>query len=168
MRRSYVIGAAVLLVLVVTTWVRSNRLARPTGEMANLEFTIKDMAGTDVRLADFKGKPIVVNFWATWCEPCKLEIPSLVEFTTKYKSEGLTILGISIDDSPAELQQFAKTFQMNYPILVGRDRDDVGQAFGLGMGIPTSVFIRRDGTLAGRLEGIAATDWLERKIQSLF
>src|ERR1017187_7849447 len=71
-------------------------------QMANLAFTVKDMDGHDVRLASFRGRPLVINFWATWCGPCRLEIPHLVELAEKYKAQGLIVLGVSIDDDPAD------------------------------------------------------------------
>lgn len=137
-------------------------------ERARLDFTLKDMNGRDVRLADFTGKPLVVNFWATWCGPCQLEIPELVDLSAKYRDKGLVIVGISIDDSPELIRKFAAQYKVPYPLLVGLDRDDVDAAFKLGGGIPMSVFIRRDGTVLGRLEGIATSAYWDRRIQALF
>jgi cytochrome c biogenesis protein CcmG/thiol:disulfide interchange protein DsbE len=140
---------------------------KPT-EAANLGFTLKDMNGKDVRLADFKGKPLIINFWETTCGPCRLETPELVDLAAKYKDQGLTILGISVSDSPDDIKQFAKEFKVNYPLLVGVDRDDVADALGLGDGVPMSVFITTHGTVRGRLEGMATSAFFDKQIHALF
>jgi peroxiredoxin len=162
-------GWLVTLVAVVALGLSGcSRKPRGPVELAKLDFTLKDMTGRDVRLADFKGKPIIVNFWATWCGPCQIETPELVDLAAKYKDRGLVVLGISYDDTPDAMQKFAAEYQVAYPLLVGKDRTDVTDAFGLGAALPMSVFIKCDGTVQGRLEGIATTSWLEKKIQTLF
>jgi len=137
-------------------------------EAAKLDFTLKDMSGHDVRLADFKGKPIIINFWSTTCGPCRLETPELVDLAAKYRSQGLTILGISVDDTPEDIRTFATEFKVPYPLLVGADREDVQDALGLGDGIPMSVFISRSGNVYGRLEGLATPAFLDKQINALF
>jgi peroxiredoxin len=126
------------------------------------------MNGHDVRLADFKGKALLVNFWSTTCGPCQLETPELVDLAAKYKDRGFAVVGISIDDSPKDIRAFANEFKVPYPLLVGDGREEVTDAFGLKDAIPMSVFITARGTVLGRLEGLATQPWLERQIQSLF
>ena len=91
------------------------------GMDAPLHFALKDINGVEVKLASFKGKVIIVNFWATWCGPCRAEIPSLVELQTQYGAEGkdVVILGISVDDPIEKLKPYAAQMKMNYPVLVG-------------------------------------------------
>jgi thiol-disulfide isomerase/thioredoxin len=137
-------------------------------EVANLNFTVKDMNGHDVDLASFRGHPIVLNFWATWCGPCRLEIPHLVELADEYRAKGLVVLGISIDDEPSDLRAFAPTLGMNYPILVGRDHDDLLAAYDAVYGIPISVFIRPDGTVALKRPGYNSKAWFDEQIRALF
>src|SRR5262245_44117008 len=139
------VGAVTVLaaVVVCAEYVRPDK---PSGN-ASLDFTLKDMNGRDVRLADFKGKPLIVNFWATWCGPCLLETPTLVELSARYKDRGVNIIGISYDDKPEEIREFAAAQKIPYPLLVGRDREDVFSAFGLGAGLPMTVFINPDGTI---------------------
>jgi peroxiredoxin len=165
--RLLVIGLAGVLLIGLSAWRLYFGPAAPKSA-APLNFTLKDMNGHDVRLADFKGKPLIVNFWATWCGPCLLETPELIELYEKYREQGLTIVGISVDDTPAEVQKFAAAYKVTYPLLIGRDREDVATAFGLGDGIPVSVLIRYDGTVLTRAEGINTKAWFEAQIQALF
>ena len=143
--------------------------AKLTGKAAPLDFVLKDMNGVDVKLAAFKGKPIVVNFWATWCGPCRAEIPSLVELQTKYSAEGteVVILGVSVDDPVDKLKPYAAMMKMNYPVLVGNGREDVQDAFGPLWGIPVTVFIGRDGKIAKKHSGIASKEQFEQEIKAL-
>jgi thiol-disulfide isomerase/thioredoxin len=137
--------------------------ARP----ANLDFVIKDMNEQDVRLADYKGKVVLLNFWATWCGPCKYEIPAFVELQEKYRDQGVAFLGLSVDDPVDKLKPFAEEYKMNYPVLVGLGRDDVQDAFGPGGGIPVTFMISRDGSLCKRHMGIGTKEQFEKEIQSL-
>jgi thiol-disulfide isomerase/thioredoxin len=143
--------------------------AKAAGKAAPLDFTLKDMNGVDVKLASFKGKPIIVNFWATWCGPCRAEIPSLVELQTQYGAEGkdIVILGISVDDPIEKLKPYAAQMKMNYPVLVGNGRDDVQDAFGPLWGIPVTVFIDREGRIAKKHSGIASKEQFEQEIKAL-
>jgi thiol-disulfide isomerase/thioredoxin len=143
--------------------------AKVAGKPAPLNFTLKDMNGVDVKLAAFKGKPIIVNFWATWCGPCRAEIPSLVELQTQYGAEGkdVVILGISVDDPIEKLKPYAAQMKMNYPVLVGNGRDDVQDAFGPLWGIPVTVFIDREGRIAKKHSGIASKEQFEQEIKAL-
>jgi len=136
------------------------------GKPARLDFTLKDMNGVEVSLASFKGKVILLNFWATWCGPCRAEIPSLVELQKQY-SDDLVILGLSVDDPPEKLLPYAAEFKMNYPVLVGNGREDVQDAFGPLYGIPVSVIIGRDGIIAKKHSGIATKEQFEREIKTL-
>ncbi len=140
-----------------------------TGKSAPLEFTLKDMNGVDVKLASFKGKPIVLNFWATWCGPCRAEIPSLVDLQRQYAANGqdVVILGISVDDPIEKLKPYATEMKINYPLLVGNGREDVQDAFGPLWGIPVTVFVDRDGRIAKRHSGIASKEQFEREIKAL-
>ncbi len=87
------------------------------------------MNGVDVKLAAFKGKVILLNFWATWCGPCKAEIPSLVELQEQY-GDDLVVLGFSVDDPVEKMRPYAEEYKINYPLLVGNGREDVQEAFG--------------------------------------
>ena len=140
--------------------------AAAEGKPAPLQFTLKDMNGVDVKLASFKGKVIVLNFWATWCGPCREEIPSLVSLQQQYRND-LVVLGVSVDDPVEKLKPYATEMKMNYPVLVGNGREDVQDAYGPLWGIPVSVFIDRDGNIAKKHSGIASREQFEQEIKSL-
>ena len=139
---------------------------KATGKPAPLHFTLKDMNGADVKLASFKGKVILLNFWATWCGPCKAEIPSLVELQHQY-GDDLVVLGFSVDDPVEKMRPYAAQYKINYPLLVGNGREDVQEAFGPLFGIPVSVIIGRDGKIAKKHSGIATKSQFEREIKAL-
>ncbi len=135
---------------------------------ANLSFTVKDMNGRNVKLADFKGKVILLNFWATWCGPCKVEIPGFVELYNAYKDKGFVVLGISTDDAPEQLKAFSQQMRITYPVLVGSDRSDITDvAYGPMWGIPVSFLIGKDGTICHRYMGLATKEQLERELNVL-
>jgi cytochrome c biogenesis protein CcmG/thiol:disulfide interchange protein DsbE len=142
--------------------------AMPKPEQANLNFTVKDMTGREVRLADFKGRPMLINFWATWCTPCKAEIPAFIELSETYKSKNLVILGISVDDKAEDLRKYAAEHRMNYPVLMGLDRDDLLDAFDAQYGVPITWFIRADGTVSNRKQGTESKAWFDAQIKALF
>jgi thiol-disulfide isomerase/thioredoxin len=116
------------------------------------EFQITTLAGQELNLPSLQGKVILVNFWATWCPPCRAEIPDLAEAYSELKDKGLEILGFSVDDLPeAELKKFVEQAKMNYPVaLVGRD---IVSAFKPGQYIPTSIFIDKKGNIRARHVG---------------
>jgi thiol-disulfide isomerase/thioredoxin len=138
---------------------------KSAGKPAPLQFTLKDMNGVDVKLSSFKGKVILLNFWATWCGPCRAEIPSLIELQKQYPND-LVVLGFSVDDPVDKLKPYAKEFQINYPILVGLGREDVQEAYGPLWGIPVSVIIAPDGTIQKKHSGIASKEQFEREIRT--
>ncbi len=133
---------------------------------APLNYTLKDMNGVDVNLASFKGKVILLNFWATWCGPCKAEIPGFVELQKQYAKD-LVVLGLSVDDPVEKLKPYAAQYKMNYPVLVGLGREDIQDAFGPIYGIPASFLIGRDGRICKKHMGIAPKAQFEREIKAL-
>ena len=134
---------------------------------ANLNFTLKDLSNRDVRLSAFKGKVILLDFWATWCGPCKIEIPWFIEFQNKYGKDGLQVIGISVDDTLDKLKPYVDTMKMNYPVLQGLDHDDVQDAYGPMFGIPVTAVISRDGKICMKHAGLASKPSFEKMIKAL-
>jgi len=133
---------------------------------ANLDFTMKDLDNKDVSLTSFKGKVILLNFWATWCGPCKAEIPGFVELQKTYPND-LVVVGYSVDDDAPKARAFANEYKMNYPILLGLGREDVQEAYGPIYGIPASFLISRDGRVCKKHLGIAPKALFEKEIKAL-
>jgi peroxiredoxin len=138
------------------------------GKPAKLTFTLKDMNGTKVKLTDFKGKIIVLNFWATWCVPCKTEIPEFVELQDQYGAQGVQFIGLSVDDTMAKLKPYVAQQKMNYPVLQGRGHDEVLDAFAPIKSLPVTILIRRDGTICKRHAAPVTKDALENELKALF
>jgi cytochrome c biogenesis protein CcmG/thiol:disulfide interchange protein DsbE len=134
---------------------------------ANLNYTLKDVNGRDVRLSEFKGKVILLDFWATWCGPCKVEIPWFVEFQEKYGPAGLQVVGVSVDDTQERLTPFVTQFKMNYAVLQGLGHDDLQEEYGPLWGIPVTMLISRDGRICSRHTGMGTKEAFESAIKSL-
>lgn len=133
---------------------------------ANMDFTMKDIDGKQVSLSSYKGKVVLLNFWATWCGPCKAEIPGFVEIQEKYKDQ-LVIVGFSVDDTAEKAREYAKQYKMNYPILLGEGREDVQEAYGPIWGIPASFIISKDGRVCRKHLGIAPKAVFEKEVVAL-
>jgi thiol-disulfide isomerase/thioredoxin len=136
---------------------------------ANLNFVLKDAAGKPFSLASQKGKVILLDFWATWCAPCKVEIPWFIEFQSKYGARGLSVIGVSVDDTAEKLKPFMQTYKMTYPVLLGDGRDDLMGPKGFGeMGVfPTTLVIGRDGRICKTHLGLSAKEKFELEIKAL-
>jgi thiol-disulfide isomerase/thioredoxin len=134
---------------------------------ANLNFTLKDLSNQDVKLSSFKGKVVLLDFWATWCGPCKIEIPWFIEFQNKYGKDGLQVIGISVDDTLPKLKPYVADMKMNYPVLQGLDHDDVQDAYGPILGIPVTTVISRDGKICMKHAGLSSKESFENMIKAL-
>jgi peroxiredoxin len=129
-------------------------------------FMLKTVDGKTVSLSDYKGKAVLVNFWATWCGPCKLEMPWLIDLQKKYAAQGFTVLGISEDDgSPKNVGDFAAKMGVDYPVLMAND--SVSKAYGGIDYLPTSYYIGRDGKVVLEVGGIVSQNEIDANIQKI-
>ena len=117
------------------------------------DFTLESLDGKTMRLSDLRGKAVLLNFWATWCGPCKIEMPWFVDLQKEYGPQGLQIVGVAMDDaSKQDIAKFAKEMGVNYPILIGKEA--VGDAYGGVQFLPESFFIGRDGKIVDKVFGL--------------
>lgn len=127
------------------------------------DFALQDLQGKQVKLSDFRGKAVLLNFWATWCGPCKVEMPWFVELQKQYGPQGLQIVGVALDDSGKDaIQKYANEMGVNYTILQGQD--SVGDAYG-AIGLPTTYFIDRDGKIIDSASGLVSRSEIEDNIK---
>ena len=133
--------------------------------MANYDFTLKDPSGADVRLADYKGKVLLLNFWGTWCGPCRNEIPAFIELQEAYREKGLVILGVAFEDTEEAVRAYASEMKINYPLAMAQN--DFEDAYGPVYGLPLSLFIARDGSICKKHIGEITKEAAEHEIKAL-
>jgi thiol-disulfide isomerase/thioredoxin len=139
----------------------------PKPGMAAPDFALQSLDGKTVHLSDFRGKAVLLNFWATWCEPCKLEMPWFVELEKHYGPQGLQVVGVAMDDSgPDKIAKFAKDVGVNYPVLLGKE--SVGDEYGGLEYLPTTFYLDRDGKVVQRVFGLRSRsdieDWIKEAL----
>jgi len=178
--RLLTIGIIIAAVALAMFWVKQDRdaskskagagtLAGPSAvKVGNAapKLVLKNLDGKTVNLEDLKGKVVIVDFWATWCQPCTIMIPWLVEFRNRYASQGLEIVGVAMDDEGIEaVKPFVDKNKMNYPVLLGNEgaANDWGGVYGL----PTSFMIDRQGKIRITHQGLIGKDIIEKDIRSL-
>jgi cytochrome c biogenesis protein CcmG/thiol:disulfide interchange protein DsbE len=137
-------------------------------------FTLEDLSGNKVLLASFKGRALAINFWATWCAPCKVETPWLIDLRNQYAAQGFEVLAISADDidrkapkkfseEKQEIARFVQRMHMPYPVLI--DGDSISEPYGGLDALPTTFFVDRNGTVVAVQMGITSKDEIERNIK---
>jgi thiol-disulfide isomerase/thioredoxin len=118
------------------------------------DFSLPDLSGQKLDLSSYRGKVVLLDFWATWCDPCREEIPHFVELQKRYGDQGLQIIGVSMDDEAEPVRDFYQRFKMNYPVVMGNAK--TGELYGGVLGLPIAFLIGRDGRITAK--HIGATD----------
>jgi peroxiredoxin len=147
--------------------VRAESVKSATQRQKAPPFTLKDADGKTVSLADYKGKVVLLNFWATWCGPCKIEIPWFIDFEQKYKDKGFAVLGVSMDEDGWDVvKPYLAQSKINYRMLLGND--SVGTLYGGVDSLPTTFLIDREGNIAATHIGlISKGDYQDEIVQLL-
>ncbi|MGB2602434.1 MAG: TlpA disulfide reductase family protein [Candidatus Sulfotelmatobacter sp.] len=170
MKRSPLVLVILAFVVALMLYVGYHK-ARGAGLTSHLttstvapDFTLESLDGRSMRLSDLRGKAVLLNFWATWCGPCKIEMPWFVDFQKQYGSQGLQIVGVAMDDgSKADIAKFAKDMGVNYPILIGKE--SVGDQYGGVPALPESFVISRDGKIMDKIIGLRGKAEIEDSIK---
>jgi peroxiredoxin len=166
MRRQSTIQIITAMVLMLAPFSGlSPNAAGDTPRKPAPNFATSDSKGIPVQLADFKGKVVLLNFWATWCHGCGEEIPWFIQYQEKYKSQGFAVLGVSMDDEGwTVVTPFVREKKVNYVVVVGDKK--LGDLFGLA-GMPMTVLIDRNGNIATKYEGVVNRETCEKEIRTL-
>jgi len=170
-RTSWLVGL-IVVIAVVALFVAAHRqrgkapvAAQSTSRQVAPDFTLPDLSGKNVSLSSYRGKIVLLDFWATWCDPCRDEIPHFVELQNKYGPQGFQTLGVSMDDDPDPVRDFAAKFHMNYPVVMGTSK--TGQLYGGILGLPIAFFIDRGGHIRSRHIGATKAEVFEKEIVNL-
>ena len=129
------------------------------------DFTLLDIHGNEKKLSDFKDKVIILDFWATWCPPCRMEIPHFIDLYNEYKDEGLEVIGVALDRNVERVGPFAEEIGINYTVLLGNR--DVTDLYGGIMSIPTTFILDRDGKIRKKYIGYRDKEVFEKDIKEL-
>lgn len=166
------IGLALAVCLVLSGCSSSHKPAeasslKPEGKRkAAPEFSLRDINGKNVSLSEYRGKIVLLNFWATWCGPCKMEIPWFADFEQKYKSKGFAVIGVSMDeDGWDSVKPFVEHMHMNYRVVLGND--SIADIYGGVSALPTTFLIDRQGRIVAAHEGLVSKGDYESEIDEL-
>ena len=129
------------------------------------DFTVTDLDGRKLTLSDFKGKVVLLDFWATWCAPCRTEIPHFVEMQNEYGPQGFQVIGISMDDDAKPVREFYQQFKLNYPVAVGDDK--LAERFGGVLGLPVNFIIDREGRIHSKHLGATDVSVFDQEVSEL-
>jgi peroxiredoxin len=171
MRKVVLLVIAVALAIGVYDVVRHGRShSRTGGARGSVDsvapgFSLQDLTGQPLALSNYKGKVVLLDYWATWCTPCRGEIPHFVEFQDNYSGQGLQVLGVSMDDDVKPVREFYQQYKMNYPVAMGSA--ELADSYGGILGLPVTFLIDRDGRIAAKYVGAVDVSVIENKMQAL-
>lgn len=126
------------------------------------DFSLTQLDGTPLRLSDYRGKVVLLDFWASWCAPCREEIPRFIEWQRRYGDQGLQVIGVSMDDGIEPVRKFSRDFKMNYPVALGDQ--ELATRYGGILGLPVNIVIGRDGKIVSKHVGMADLSVFEREL----
>ena len=156
----------VVLAVAVLDSACSSGKERTAGSMKPVpQFTLSSLDGKTVAMKDLSNKVVVIDFWATWCGPCREEIPHLNRLYSDYKGQGLEVIGISMDDGPDVVKEFAREMRMEYPLVMGND--ELADQFGGILGLPTTFIVDRKGNIVKKFVGLPPAETLNRVVREL-
>ena len=165
-----IIVVVMVITLMLVFGIRKSRRPSPPAQTATTgmkvapDFALQSLDGKTLHLSDFRGKAILLNFWATWCEPCKIEMPWIVDLQKQYASQGLQVVGVAMDDAgPNEIAKFTQQMGVNYPVVIGKD--EVADSYGGLPFLPTTFYIGRDGKIVDKVLGIKGRGEIEDDIK---
>jgi peroxiredoxin len=151
--------------LVTLLLIGSSSVGAQTSQPA-AALALKDIHGRQFNLSDYRGKVVLLNFWATWCQPCRTEIPDLVQKQRQYRSRGLQIIGITYPpEKTSEVRRFIRKLRMNYPVAMGTKATKT--LFTSSETLPMTIIIDREGVVRDAIEGIMYEDEFEQKVKPL-
>jgi peroxiredoxin len=152
--------------ITATLLVALSSLVLGQAEKPAPELELKDVEGRVLRLSDYKGKVVLLNFWATWCAPCRAEMPDLVKWQREYKSRGLQVIGVTYPpEELTEVREFIKSIGVNYPVALGEEQTKA--MFDKGETLPVTVVIDKKGMVREVIQGIIFPEEFERKVKPL-
>jgi thiol-disulfide isomerase/thioredoxin len=135
-----------------------------SGRQIAPDFALESLDGKTIHLSDFRGKAVLLNFWATWCQPCRIEMPWFEQFEKQYGPQGLQVIGVAMDDAGKEdIAKFAKNLGVDYPILLGKE--SVGDAYGGVQFLPATFYVGRDAKVVDKVFGLKGRDEIENIIK---
>ncbi len=165
MRYRQILWLPILLLLPAAVIACRNTSHRQAQPRPAPDFTLSQLSGPPLKLSDYRGKVVLLDFWATWCEPCRAEIPHFVDLQNKYGPQGLQIIGVSMDDSPDPVPSFYKQFKMNYPVVMGNAQ--TGEQYGGVLGLPIAFLIDRQGVIRKKHMGATEASVFEKEVTDL-
>jgi peroxiredoxin len=154
--------------LVASIAVSAAQSPPPARDLLNKQapdFTRQDLQGHTLHLKAFRGKVVLLNFWATWCAPCQMEMPVFSAWQRQYGPQGLAIIGISMDDDAAAARRLVQRLKLDYPVAMGDAR--LGLRYGGVLGLPLTFLIDRNGVVRARFQGETDAKTIEKQVQGL-